>query len=585
MSDVSKAAGAGVIEALNFRLPIMKVDKEKREIVGVATAEILDVQGEIVDYATAKSAFEKWRGNIREMHQPKAVGKKVSVDFDDANKQIIVTSYISKGAADTWEKICDGTLSDYSIGAMGVRKAEKNGDQAVSRVYLTRMGELSVVDAGALPGSTFEIVKMDGEQPIEAQPEEPEAEAAAPAAEAPKPAEKRKIAIIGGAELRKSALTLEGRKSLLADLRAVLKDEAELDASGLAEPIRKRYEGYDIRTALTAIACLEDLIGSEMFEVEYAGVSDPEAPAQLEMLRNAAELVLSFLISEFMSQFEDSSATDAAAEVAMSATRALEIIKAAPIGFQALNSEGRILFFTKAGARHSKADSEMIQKMHDTSISLGAHCSSENKTETNTENEADGDNEGESEKKKAASPAAAPVEKNGPATPPAETNAGDSATPAAAAAAAQEQPTAAQPAHITKLEGLLEKATQALTEAQTTISAQAGTIAKLEERVVKLEDQPMPGGPITRPTGAPMTRVTGTPVAKSIGNSSAAAPASGAAGSVSAEATIAALQMLGENAKNDEEREMIAQKILAVQFATGSGGRRVAISAEGKASE
>src|SRR5690242_16276876 len=112
----------------SFRLdiPVEKIDREKRLVRGVATAEVLDAHGEIVDYETAKPAFVSWRGNIREMHQPKAVGKGLDVEFDDANKQIIVEAYISKGAPDTWEKCLDGTLSMFSIGGLArERRAEK----------------------------------------------------------------------------------------------------------------------------------------------------------------------------------------------------------------------------------------------------------------------------------------------------------------------------------------------------------------------------------------------------------------------------------------------------------------------------
>jgi len=60
-----------------FRLliPIEKIDKERRTVSGWATTESVDKQNEIVDYGASKKAFEDWHGNIREMHEPKAVGK------------------------------------------------------------------------------------------------------------------------------------------------------------------------------------------------------------------------------------------------------------------------------------------------------------------------------------------------------------------------------------------------------------------------------------------------------------------------------------------------------------------------------
>jgi hypothetical protein len=88
-----------------FRLPIAKVDKDLRLVSGVVTSEILDKQGDIVDYEAAKKVFTDealWPGNMREMHQPKAVGKRVGVEFDDDLKEIILTAKVSKGAPDTW---------------------------------------------------------------------------------------------------------------------------------------------------------------------------------------------------------------------------------------------------------------------------------------------------------------------------------------------------------------------------------------------------------------------------------------------------------------------------------------------------
>lgn len=116
MAEVSEQLGVEHNVPLHFNVNVTKVDKEKRLVSGVVTAEVVDKAGEIVDYATVKKFFENpelWPGNIREMHQPKAVGKKVDVEFDDANKVISMTARVSKGATETWEKVMDGTLSMF----------------------------------------------------------------------------------------------------------------------------------------------------------------------------------------------------------------------------------------------------------------------------------------------------------------------------------------------------------------------------------------------------------------------------------------------------------------------------------------
>ena len=115
-------------EGDNVRLsmPFSKVDKERRIVSGFATLDNVDRQNDIVTPEASMNAFKKFKGNIREMHQPVAVGKMVSFKedkyFDPETKKmyngVYVSAYISKGAQDTWEKVLDGTLSGFSIGGV-----------------------------------------------------------------------------------------------------------------------------------------------------------------------------------------------------------------------------------------------------------------------------------------------------------------------------------------------------------------------------------------------------------------------------------------------------------------------------------
>ena len=60
-------------------------------------------------------------GNVREMHERVAVGRRVGVRCEDETRRIFVTIRISRGAETTWEKVLDGTLRGASIGATNVR--------------------------------------------------------------------------------------------------------------------------------------------------------------------------------------------------------------------------------------------------------------------------------------------------------------------------------------------------------------------------------------------------------------------------------------------------------------------------------
>ena len=149
-------------------IPLEKIDKGNRTVGGWATTEVVDRQNEIVDYNASKAAFTEWRGNLREMHQPVAVGKAIEVVPNDDERRIYVKAFISKGAEDTWQKVLDGTLTGFSIGGNTVDKVvqliKDNADSVprqVTRITKYRLNELSLVDNPANPEAVFELVKAD----------------------------------------------------------------------------------------------------------------------------------------------------------------------------------------------------------------------------------------------------------------------------------------------------------------------------------------------------------------------------------------------------------------------------------------
>lgn len=160
------------LEKIEFNFPFTKVDKTKRIVKGIATANNVDQSGDEVKIEASKEAFAKWQGNIREMHGKKAVGKAISytpvtIEKDGAVYEgIEVTSFISKGAQDTWEKILDGTLTGYSIGGEILDKSfklSKSGGPSIRVIEKYNLGELSVVDNPCNPISSISMVKMAGD--------------------------------------------------------------------------------------------------------------------------------------------------------------------------------------------------------------------------------------------------------------------------------------------------------------------------------------------------------------------------------------------------------------------------------------
>ena len=156
---IEKGRISVVKDALSMEMGLSKVDAAKRIVSGFATIDNVDLQGDVVEFDASVRAFERSRRNVREMHQPIAVGKVLSyepkeyVDTDtgDVYKGVYVSVYVSTGAEDTWQKVLDGTLSAFSIKGP-VRKAvselREGSTHPVRVIKDYDLEELSLVDSG-----------------------------------------------------------------------------------------------------------------------------------------------------------------------------------------------------------------------------------------------------------------------------------------------------------------------------------------------------------------------------------------------------------------------------------------------------
>jgi outer membrane murein-binding lipoprotein Lpp len=172
--NISKASLTMDGSSIRFSLPISKIDVERRIISGFATTDAVDKQSDIVTTDASIKAFAKFRGNIREMHQPTAVGKMISFKedkyFDPESRKfyagVYVSAYISKGAQDTWEKVLDGTLSGFSIGGRMNKWDDAYDETADKKIRIIKdydLVELSLVDNPANQfANILSIEKVDG---------------------------------------------------------------------------------------------------------------------------------------------------------------------------------------------------------------------------------------------------------------------------------------------------------------------------------------------------------------------------------------------------------------------------------------
>ena len=159
---------------LRLSMPFSKVDKERRTVSGFASLDNLDKQMDIVTAEASMDAFAKFRGNIREMHQPSAVGKMVNFKedkyFDPETKKfykgVYVSAYISKGAQDAWEKVLDGTYTGFSIGGRMNKWDDAYDEKSDSQIRIIKeydLVELSLVDSPANQfANIVSVEKVDG---------------------------------------------------------------------------------------------------------------------------------------------------------------------------------------------------------------------------------------------------------------------------------------------------------------------------------------------------------------------------------------------------------------------------------------
>jgi hypothetical protein len=174
VSNISKAHWDTDGNNLRLSMPLTKVDKERRIVSGFASLDNVDKQDDIVTAEASMDAFAKFRGNIREMHQPLAVGKMVSFKadkyFDPESKKfyngVFVSAYVSKGAQDTWEKVLDGTLTGFSIGGRMNKwddGFDEKSDKAIRIIKQYDLIELSLVDSPANQfANIVSVEKVDG---------------------------------------------------------------------------------------------------------------------------------------------------------------------------------------------------------------------------------------------------------------------------------------------------------------------------------------------------------------------------------------------------------------------------------------
>lgn len=131
-------------------LPIAKIDKAEQMVWGYASTPALDLDDEKVSLKAIKAAlpdYLEW-SNIREMHQPSAVGVAKEATVDE--KGLWLGAKITDPVA--WQKCVDRVYKGFSIGGTIVKKVGKTIEELM-------LVEISIVDRPANPECRIEVVK------------------------------------------------------------------------------------------------------------------------------------------------------------------------------------------------------------------------------------------------------------------------------------------------------------------------------------------------------------------------------------------------------------------------------------------
>ena len=144
---------------MRFYWPIQKLDHEQHMVWGYASTEAEDEQGEVIRRDALAAALEDYMrfANIREMHQPSAVGIAEEAAIDDKGL------YLGARIVDTdaWQKVVAGVYKGFSIG--GHVTTRDPADRNI--VTGLALSEISVVDRPANPEAVFDCWKRAAADP------------------------------------------------------------------------------------------------------------------------------------------------------------------------------------------------------------------------------------------------------------------------------------------------------------------------------------------------------------------------------------------------------------------------------------
>jgi len=137
-------------------LTVKRGDDGYMRVKGLATDATLDLDEQICDPEWLKTAMPEWFkiGNIREMHQSKAIGK--AMEMEQSGTGFVVEAKIVDSEAA--RLVEEGIYTGFSVGIKGAR-VEKSADAPGGMIRSGKIVEVSLVDRPANPSCVIELAK------------------------------------------------------------------------------------------------------------------------------------------------------------------------------------------------------------------------------------------------------------------------------------------------------------------------------------------------------------------------------------------------------------------------------------------
>jgi len=137
-------------------LTVKRGDDGYMRVKGLATDATLDLDEQICDPEWLKTAMPEWFkiGNIREMHQSKAIGKAMEMEASGTGF-IVEAKIVDPEAA---RLVSEGIYTGFSVGIKGAR-VEKSESAPGGMIRSGKIVEVSLVDRPANPSCVIELAK------------------------------------------------------------------------------------------------------------------------------------------------------------------------------------------------------------------------------------------------------------------------------------------------------------------------------------------------------------------------------------------------------------------------------------------